>query len=316
MTRGGVIYLLPVFGVFSTGLTSPIETRRIVRAEVGDDAHFSCQLLQSKDVVQVTWKKLSSRGEKSLASYTSRFGERVSSDVRDKVEFTAAGLQSSSIVIKKVSEEDEGCYHCMFNTYPEGVFTAATCLQLCELHEPALHVGRTNSSEEAVVSCSATGRPDPAVTLRVLTRDVHLSNSSSVRVTNTNGTVTVTTTAVLSGIRDNSTQVGCVVRVFDGPQLERFLMVPGVKRSSADESYQSGSDNNDVYFMLLVGFSCVCFTAVGVFAVLLTWKYWNRNKPKQLINVCPPSVCHRGTLRRPGPKHQLDSLLRSFLTKA
>ncbi|XP_076579967.1 nectin 1b-like isoform X2 [Chaetodon auriga] len=214
-------------------------------AAEGEEAHFSCLLTQPKDVLRVTWLKFLSAGEKILATYTTEFGERVNLDFRDKVTFKAAGLQNSSIVIRNVTELDEGCYHCLFNTNPEGALTGTTCLRLYELHEPILHVRESNSSEEVVVSCSATGRPAPTVTLRVLQKDLHLSPSSSVTVHNSNGTVTVTTAAVLSGFHDSSTQVGCAVRVLSGPQMEAFMMIPEVKQSSADGSDEEPEANNN-----------------------------------------------------------------------
>lgn len=84
------------------------------------------------------------------------------------------------------------------------------------------------------MSCSATGRPAPTVTLNVPQQDLRISNYSSVSVTDTDGTVNVTTTAVLSRFHDNSTQVGCAARVLSGPQIEVFVMIPEVKQSSAD----------------------------------------------------------------------------------
>ncbi|XP_076579090.1 OX-2 membrane glycoprotein-like [Chaetodon auriga] len=234
MFQHTVIHMFCALGVIQRGLTALIQTQQTVMAAEGEEAHFSCWLTRPKDVLQVTWQKFLSAGEKTLATYTTEFGERVNPDFRDKVTFKAAGLQNSSIVIRNVTELDEGCYHCLFNTDPDGALTGSTCLRLYELHEPILHVRESNSSEEVVVSCSATGRPAPTVTLRVLQKDLHLSPSSSVTVTNSNGTVTVTTAAVLSGFHDSSTQVGCAVRVLSGPQMEAFMMIPEVKRSSAD----------------------------------------------------------------------------------
>ena len=86
-----------------------------------------------------------------------------------------------------------------------------------ELHEPVLHV--TEAPAEAVVSCSATGRPAPTVTLTV----PHYNSSN---VTNTNGSVTVTVTAVVPRLRGNSTHVGCAVRVLSSPQIEVFTEIP------------------------------------------------------------------------------------------
>ncbi|XP_070787059.1 OX-2 membrane glycoprotein-like [Enoplosus armatus] len=227
------------------GLTALIETQRSVMAAVGEEARFSCQLLQSKDVLQVTWQKLLPEEEKTLATYNKYFGEKVNPVCRDKVKFEAAGLQNSSIVIMNVTEQDEGCYQCLFNTYPEGALTGTTCLTLYELHEPTLHVRGSDSPEEALVSCSATGRPAPTVTLSVLRRDVHFSNYSSVSVTNTDGTVAVTTTAVLPRPHGNSTQVGCAVRVLSGPQKDVVTMIREVKQSPADGSDEESGSEDD-----------------------------------------------------------------------
>uniref|UniRef100_A0A8C4GVE4 Immunoglobulin V-set domain-containing protein n=1 Tax=Dicentrarchus labrax TaxID=13489 RepID=A0A8C4GVE4_DICLA len=74
--------------------------------------------MQNKDVVQVTWQK--PEGEKTLATSSKPFGPRVNPDFIDKVEFKDAGLQNNSIVIRNLTEQDEGCYQCLFNSYPEG----------------------------------------------------------------------------------------------------------------------------------------------------------------------------------------------------
>uniref|UniRef100_A0A8C4EYX2 Ig-like domain-containing protein n=1 Tax=Dicentrarchus labrax TaxID=13489 RepID=A0A8C4EYX2_DICLA len=233
---------------FYTGLTALVQTQQTVMAAVGEEAHLNCQLMQNKDVVQVTWWK--PEGDNTLATSSKHFGPRVNPDFIDKVEFKDAGLQNNSIVIRNLTEQDEGCYHCLFYSYPDGALTATTCIKLYELHEPILHVRESNSSEEAVVSCSATGRPAPTVTLRVLQQDLHFSNYSSVSVTNTNGTVAVTTTAVLSGYRGNSRRVGCAARVLSGPQIEVFMMIPEVKQSSADDFTW--------IIVSVVAFVCVC----------------------------------------------------------
>ncbi|XP_037618035.1 OX-2 membrane glycoprotein-like [Sebastes umbrosus] len=235
------------------GLTALIETQHTVHAAVGEEACLKCCLMQSRDVLQVTWQKILPDGEKNMATYSERFGERVNAGFQSKLAFKDAGLQNTSIVIRRVMEEDEGCYRCMFNTFSEGALTATTCLKLYELHGPFLHV-----RESTGVSCSATARPAPTVTLTV----PHYNSTS---VTNTNDTVTVTTTAGLSGLHGKSTQVGCAVRVLSGPQIEVSMMIPEVKQSSDD-------DFTNMIIVLSVVVACVCVAAV----VLLKQKPWNR----------------------------------------
>uniref|UniRef100_A0A3P9DUT9 Ig-like domain-containing protein n=1 Tax=Maylandia zebra TaxID=106582 RepID=A0A3P9DUT9_9CICH len=176
-----------------------------VLAAVGEDAEFSCQLLDTKDVLQVTWQKISRDVETNVATYSKYCGQRVNDGFNDKLKFKYTGLQNCSIVIRNVTEQDEGCYHCLFNTYPEGSFTGRTCFQVYGKNF-CINV-ESNSAEEWVVSCSATGRPAPTVTLSQ--QDLSFSQYNTVSASNTNATFTVTTTAVLSGSRKHSTQVGC-----------------------------------------------------------------------------------------------------------
>uniref|UniRef100_A0A672FFN3 Ig-like domain-containing protein n=1 Tax=Salarias fasciatus TaxID=181472 RepID=A0A672FFN3_SALFA len=120
----------------------PRPLRPTVTAAVGGDALFCCQLLQPKDVWQVTWQKLSSTGDgregswRDLASFNRYFGQWVNAKFSGKVAFRDASLQNCSIVLRRVQVEDEGCYRCLFNIDPEGVFTGRTCLQLHGEAEP------------------------------------------------------------------------------------------------------------------------------------------------------------------------------------
>ncbi|KAG7236425.1 hypothetical protein INR49_000956 [Caranx melampygus] len=233
MSSGAGLHVVLLLSLLAKGQTAMIQTQQTVEAAVGEDACFSCQLLQPKEVHQVTWQKVLPEGKKNVATYSQYFGSKVSPDFKDKVEVKDAGLQNCSIVIRDVSEQDGGCYLCLFNSFPDGALTGKTCLQLYELHEPTLHVRESDSSEESAVSCSATGRPAPTVTLTVSQPHLHLSHHNTVRVNNDDSTVTVTTTAVLSGFPDNGAQVGCAARVLSGHK-EVWMMIPEVKQTSAD----------------------------------------------------------------------------------
>ncbi|XP_019212120.1 OX-2 membrane glycoprotein [Oreochromis niloticus] len=130
MANSAIIYLFSLLMFCSKALAAVIQTQQTVLAAVGEDAEFSCQLLETKDVLQVTWQKISAGGETNVATYNKYFGQRVNDIFADKVEFKHTGLQNCSIVIRNVTEQDEGCYRCLFNTYPEGAFTGRTCLDV------------------------------------------------------------------------------------------------------------------------------------------------------------------------------------------
>uniref|UniRef100_A0A672YL38 Ig-like domain-containing protein n=1 Tax=Sphaeramia orbicularis TaxID=375764 RepID=A0A672YL38_9TELE len=96
--------------------------------KVGGEAFLNCYLMKSEDVVQVTWQKISP--EMNLATNSKYFSPRVNPEFRHKVEFKDAGLQNSTIIIKNVKQQDEGCYNCLFNIQHQGAITCKTCLQI------------------------------------------------------------------------------------------------------------------------------------------------------------------------------------------
>lgn len=256
-----LLYSFFVFGVFQEGLTSVIQTQQTVVAAVGQEAHFNCQLLQPKQVLQVTWQKVLPDGETNLATYNKFFGQTVNKKFTDKVEFKNASLQSCSIVVRQLTQQDEGCYRCLFITVLGSFEAGRTCLQVYELHEPVLHVRESDSAGESVVSCSATGRPAPTVTLNVTQQHLNFSHHDTVSVNN-NDTITVTTTTVLSGFRGNGTQVGCAARVLSGPQKEAFVMIPEMKPPDGSDDTSGPNRSNFwrfviVVFILVVAVCCV-----------------------------------------------------------
>lgn len=265
MAEGAMLLLLSTLILFPGGLSVVIQTQHTVTAAVGGEALFCCQLLQPKDVRQVTWQKLLSAGEMDLASSNRFFGQRVNPEFASKVTFKDTSLQNCSIVLSRVEVEDEGCYRCLFNIYPEGVLKGKTCLQLQELHEPFLHVSNPESAE-TLVECRATGRPAPTVTLSVSRPGLRLSNRSSVTAPNSNGSFTVHASALLLGSPLHGATVGCTVQQQSGSQLHTSVTVPKVQPMSME-----GSDKESSWIMLLVSvlLASVLIIFIVVAAVLV-----------------------------------------------
>ncbi|MED6252865.1 hypothetical protein ATANTOWER_018273, partial [Ataeniobius toweri] len=115
-------------------VAEPIKTEKSVLAAEGEDAPLSCQLLETKDVQQVTWQKVLEKTERNVCTYSEFFGETVDPGFKEKVQFTEVGLQKSSIVIRSATEQDEGCYLCLFNIYPDGALIGRTCLKIYGSH--------------------------------------------------------------------------------------------------------------------------------------------------------------------------------------
>ncbi|XP_064820959.1 OX-2 membrane glycoprotein-like isoform X1 [Oncorhynchus masou masou] len=203
-------YLTLLLLFLPEGLSQLVRTQQVVIATLGEDAHFSCRLMKPKDVLQVTWQKVTPGATENVASYNKRFGPVVNPPFQRNVEFEDEGLQNCSIVIRGVSRGDESCYKCLFNAYPEGAISGRTCLQINELYGPSLLITQTNNSH-TTLSCSATGRPAPTVTWDHV-ENISLDKSTMADVTHPNQTVTVTITAMVaaSSLPDKDTRVGCV----------------------------------------------------------------------------------------------------------
>ncbi|XP_061571414.1 OX-2 membrane glycoprotein-like isoform X2 [Cololabis saira] len=280
MVQNSVIHYFLAFGLFVEGVSGVIITQQTVVAAVGGDAQLSCQLLDNKDVVQVTWQKVLPNEKKGVAFYNKKMGPVIYPDFSEKIKFNETEVPTTSIIIMDITEQDEGCYHCVFKTYSEEILINRTCLQIYELHEPVLHVEESKSPEETRVSCSATGRPAPTVTLTASQHPLYSHNTVS--VDNTNGTVTVTTTALLSGFHGNSTQVGCAARAPSGPQKDVFMMIPGKKQRSVDGlDEKSGSNQRSrwtLIIMIPVVVGLVASLVVVIIIILVKSKTQNRTE--------------------------------------
>ncbi|KAJ8004153.1 hypothetical protein DPEC_G00155820 [Dallia pectoralis] len=201
--------------ILSKGLSQLVETQQVVTVTLGGDAHFSCRLMEPKDVLQVTWQKETQRGNENVATYNKRFGVKVNPPFQGKVEFLYVGLQNCSIIIRGVSKEDESCYRCLFNTYPDGAISGRTCLQVNEVYGPTLLVTQTNDTHpqfsKLTISCSATGRPAPIVSWDE-TAQMTVENSTTVNVKHPNGSVTVTITSMVADPShpENDTRIRCL----------------------------------------------------------------------------------------------------------
>ncbi|KAM8722672.1 OX-2 membrane glycoprotein-like isoform 2-T3 [Acanthopagrus schlegelii] len=281
-----VVHLLCVLGLFHKGLTALIQTEQDVTTAVGDEACLSCQLLKSKEILQITQQKVLPEGEDNVATFNKYFGRRVNADYQGKVEIQESALQNFSMSIKNTTELDEGCYRCVFSSYRAGALIGTTCLQVYELHEPVLHVG-ASGSEETVVSCSATGRPAPTVTLTVLKRKVHFSKTGSASVNNTNGTVTVTSTAVLTRLHDMDTEVRCAVRVLSAAQKEKVRIIPAEVKQSAEGS-------SWIIILILVPGLVIGCVAV-IMPVLLIRILWNSSSLRDPEEIKTPQKPNRKT---------------------
>uniref|UniRef100_A0A8C6WV84 CD80-like immunoglobulin C2-set domain-containing protein n=1 Tax=Neogobius melanostomus TaxID=47308 RepID=A0A8C6WV84_9GOBI len=179
-----------------------------VAVKAGEEACLQCHLSYSTDVLQVTVATCHPHRHKLNPDFSTKIGLKETT------------LRNCSIVVQNVTEQDEGCYLCLFITSSD-VYERKVCLHIYELHKPTLTVSRSISTGQLEVSCSATGRPAPNVTIHVQKTIRTHTNA----VNNSNGTVTVIRTAALSPLHMNKT-LECSATSSFGSERNR-MTIPG-----------------------------------------------------------------------------------------
>ncbi|XP_015733855.2 OX-2 membrane glycoprotein-like isoform X2 [Coturnix japonica] len=145
--------------------------RKVQSVQAGGNITFSCQSVTKEDIIQVTWQKEMDGAEDNIATYSTMNGQKIAKGYDGHVSFAHSELQASAISLHRVTLQDEGCYKCIFNTFPSGAVTGRMCLKVYAISDPKVeaklipHPDKAEVSEEVVgMSCSATGKPAPKIT--------------------------------------------------------------------------------------------------------------------------------------------------------
>uniref|UniRef100_A0A8C6TIX8 Ig-like domain-containing protein n=1 Tax=Neogobius melanostomus TaxID=47308 RepID=A0A8C6TIX8_9GOBI len=278
-----LIFFLPA--VFIQGLNIVIKSQQTdVAVKAGEEACLQCPLSYSTDVLQVMWQKiLPEEGEVTVATcHPHRY--KLNPDFSTKIGLKETTLRNCSIVVQNVTEQDEGCYLCLFITSSDVAYYGKACLHMYELHKPTLNTSRSNSTGQLEVSCSATGRPAPNVTIHV--QKTIWTHTNAVK--NSNGTVTVIRTAALSPLHMNKT-LECSATSSFGSERNR-MTVP---------DFEDTYTEDDSTLALCIGLFlfCGCVVAVAVLVWLLVRKQLearadadvedNINKNKEVMQGTP-----------------------------
>ncbi|XP_075053948.1 uncharacterized protein LOC142139984 [Mixophyes fleayi] len=97
-------------------------------AILGGNVNLTCDFPYPLDVLQVTWEKKSGPLRQNMVTHSRRYGVHIADPFKRLVSVLQADTTRSSITITKLEKEDEACYICIFNTYPDGAFTGDVCL--------------------------------------------------------------------------------------------------------------------------------------------------------------------------------------------
>ncbi|XP_078512890.1 OX-2 membrane glycoprotein-like isoform X2 [Lissotriton helveticus] len=121
-------FLLTLFSDVSAGAQGDVLTAESTTVSLGVTVTLKCVLLAPSDILQITWQKKTGSGQENVATYTPREGVNVKQGYSDRLNVTLLQLNETAITFKRVGLEDEGCYLCIFNTFPGGSKQGSTCV--------------------------------------------------------------------------------------------------------------------------------------------------------------------------------------------
>ncbi|NXY26718.1 OX2G protein, partial [Atrichornis clamosus] len=220
--------------MLSVALASPpasvqVMNRKVQSVQAGGNVTFSCRSATKEDVIQVTWQKETDGAEDNIATYSTMNGQKIAKAYVSHVSFAHSELQASSISLHGVTLQDEGCYKCIFNTFPSGAVTGRMCLKVYAISDPKVEtklipsLDKADNSEKMVgMSCSATGKPAPKITwhlpsiLQQKPREYHIKFSNQ----------TVTVISNFTHAHSKILQEYPIACVIQHPSLNMTLVLP------------------------------------------------------------------------------------------
>ncbi|XP_025769312.1 OX-2 membrane glycoprotein [Puma concolor] len=169
-------------------------------AVFGENVTIFCNLTTPADVVQITWQKIQGSSRQNIGTYSNIYGEKILPPYRDRLHCEVIEPNSSFITIREVTFEDEACYKCLFNVFPQGSHSGQICLNI--IVQPTVFLHYKFFEDHVNITCSANARPAPVISWKVSGSGIE--NSTEI-LSHPNGTTSVT--SVLQ-VKDPKSQVG------------------------------------------------------------------------------------------------------------
>ncbi|XP_040418208.1 CD226 antigen-like [Cygnus olor] len=203
------------------GVKEAVKSESFIAAALGGEANIYCNFSLSLDVLQVTWQKRNGSTFQNIATYSKTYGLRLIGSFQKKARFTRAALKASAITIQNLTFEDESCYRCIFNAFPDGSYSKDICLNIQTISELTVEFESHLATKDLLTAvCSATGKPAPNITWLI---DEDLYEPPKIHyIQNPNGTVTVANRCTFSASHLHN--LSCLL---DHPQGRKVKTFPG-----------------------------------------------------------------------------------------
>ncbi|XP_027723431.1 OX-2 membrane glycoprotein-like isoform X2 [Vombatus ursinus] len=132
-------------------------------APLGNNVTLKCNLTIPADVLQITWQKVQGSIPKNIGTYSSQYGGKIFPPYDERIHHSSAELTSSSMTIYNVTLEDDACYKCLFNVFPDGIHGGQMCFSVQNVSELRIECHPRPDEGILIAICSATGKPAPHI---------------------------------------------------------------------------------------------------------------------------------------------------------
>ncbi|XP_035171049.1 OX-2 membrane glycoprotein-like isoform X2 [Oxyura jamaicensis] len=214
----------------ASGVKEAVKSESFIAAALGGEAIIYCNFSLPLDVLQVTWQKGNGSFFQNIATYSKTYGLRLIGSFQKKAHFTRAALKASAITLQNLTFEDESCYRCIFNVFPDGSYSKDTCLNIQTISELTVEFESHLATKDLLTAvCSATGKPPPNITWLI---DEDLYEPPKIYyIQNPNGTVTVANRCTFSASHLHN--LACLLDHPQGRKVKTFTEKRGKRKSIA-----------------------------------------------------------------------------------
>ncbi|XP_030634917.1 OX-2 membrane glycoprotein-like [Chanos chanos] len=181
--------------------------------------------------MQVTWLKQLRGSVEILATYNSRYKEKIMDSHVGKIMFQQATFGSTTLKVNNVTFADEACYVCVFDIYPTGSERDQVCLTVQGVSEITTKLQTITSpglplETGVVITCTATGKPTPEIRWNSeenLSEYVGYQNNTT--MLNDGRTMTTSSNLTVWMSKFGGKYVDCVAQSGDVMEQRRIIVV-------------------------------------------------------------------------------------------
>ncbi|XP_070694268.1 OX-2 membrane glycoprotein isoform X2 [Pempheris klunzingeri] len=176
----------------------------------GKKASLSCSYGLPEKVEQVMWKHTSAKGDSmEVASFAKRSDPMIEPPYQGRV-WLSASLSDSQLTIQPVTIQDEGCYTCLYSTYPDGPKSSTVCLATYVLPKPQVSY-KTTSPGVIEANCTSVSRPPAEIVWNVERDNRTMGPPVTTQLPQGDGTTLVISTLTVQSGLLKDVSVKCLV---------------------------------------------------------------------------------------------------------